>query len=99
MRAVVVHEQGGPEVLEVVQLPEPSPGPGEVRVDVRAAGVNFLDIQQRSGAYRMRTPFPAGNEGAGVISAVGCDVDGIDVGVSTTRRRPRSCCRGSPPTT
>ena len=80
MRAVVVPVQGGPEVLQVVELPEPSPGPGEVRVDVRAAGVNFLDVQQRSGTYRMRTPFTAGNEGAGVVSAVGPDVDGVAVG-------------------
>ena len=80
MRAVVVQEQGGPEVLQIVELPEPSPGPGEVRVDVRAAGVNFLDIQQRSGVYRMPTPFPAGNEGAGTVSAVGTDVRGVAAG-------------------
>jgi len=80
MRAVVVPEQGGPEVLDLVELAEPSPGPGEVRVDVRAAGVNFLDVQQRSGTYRMRTPFTAGNEGAGVVSAIGSDVDGVAVG-------------------
>jgi NADPH:quinone reductase len=80
MRAVVVPEQGDPEVLELVELAEPAPGPGEVRVDVRAAGVNFLDVQQRSGTYRMRTPFTAGNEGAGVVSAVGPDVDGVAVG-------------------
>jgi NADPH2:quinone reductase len=80
VRAVVVAAQGGPEVLELVQQPEPVPGSGEVRVDVRAAGVNFLDIQQRSGAYRMPTPFPAGNEGAGIVSAVGPDVDGVAVG-------------------
>jgi NADPH:quinone reductase len=80
MRAVVVDEQGGPEVLELVDRPEPEPGPGEVRVDVGAAGVNFLDIQQRSGTYRMRTPFGMGSEGAGSVSAVGPDVDGVAVG-------------------
>ena len=80
MRAVVVPEQGAPEVLQLVEQPEPVPGPGEVRVDVRAAGVNFLDIQQRSGTYRMRIPFGAGNEGAGVVSAVGPDVTGVAVG-------------------
>ena len=80
MRAVVVQEQGGPEVLRILDLPEPVPGPGEVRVDVRAAGVNFLDLQQRSGNYPMRTPFPAGNEGAGVVSALGPDVEGVAVG-------------------
>ncbi|MCW2580845.1 MAG: qor [Blastococcus sp.] len=76
----MVPEQGGPEVLRLVEEPEPVPAGGEVRVDVRAAGVNFLDIQQRSGAYRMRTPFPAGNEGAGVVSAVGAGVEGVAVG-------------------
>jgi NADPH:quinone reductase len=80
MRAVVVAEQGGPDVLRVAELDEPVPGPGEVRVDVRAAGVNFLDIQQRSGTYRMRTPFTAGNEGAGVVSAVGTEVADVAVG-------------------
>jgi NADPH2:quinone reductase len=80
MRAVMVHEQGGPEVLRVVESPTPEPGPGQVRVDVRAAGVNFLDVQQRSGGYRMRTPFGMGNEGAGVVSGVGPDVDGVRVG-------------------
>ena len=49
-------------------------------VDVRAAGANLLDVQQRSGTNRMRTPFTVGNEGAGVISAVGSDVDGAAVG-------------------
>src|SRR3954451_3127619 len=64
MRSVVVEEQGGPEVLRIVEGPPPEPGPGQVVVDVRAAGVNFLDVQQRSGTYRMRTPFGLGSEGA-----------------------------------
>ena len=71
MRAVVVQETGGPEVLVAEDLPSPDPGPGELRVDVAAAGVNFIDVYYRMGAYPMPTPFIAGSEGAGVVSAVG----------------------------
>jgi len=74
MRAVVVKETGGPEVLVAQDLPRPEPGPGEVRVDVSAAGVNFIDVYYRMGAYPMPTPFVAGSEGAGVVSAVGTGV-------------------------
>lgn len=80
MRAVEVSEQGGPEVLEVVERETPEPGAGQVRVDVQAAGVNFIDIYQRSGTYPMTTPFVAGSEGAGTVSAVGADVDDVAVG-------------------
>lgn len=80
MRAVVVRQTGGPEVLELEERPSPEPGPGEVRVDVRAAGVNFVDTYQRSGTYRLPLPFVAGSEGAGVVSAVGPEVTSIAVG-------------------
>ncbi|WP_109472728.1 quinone oxidoreductase family protein [Ornithinimicrobium cavernae] len=80
MRAVVVSEQGGPEVLELVERETPEPGEGQVRVDVQAAGVNFIDIYQRSGAYAMQLPFVAGSEGAGTISAVGPGVADLAVG-------------------
>ena len=80
MRAVVVTEQGGPEVLEVQERETPEPGEGQVRVDVQAAGVNFIDIYQRSGTYRMETPFVAGSEGCGTVSAVGPGVTDIAVG-------------------
>ncbi|HEY8821216.1 MAG TPA: alcohol dehydrogenase catalytic domain-containing protein, partial [Dermatophilaceae bacterium] len=71
MRAVVVHEHGGPEVLIAEELPTPQPGPGQLRVDVAAAGVNFIDVYYRTGAYQFPTPFIVGSEGAGVVSAVG----------------------------
>ena len=80
MRAVVVTRQGGPEVLEVQERPTPDPGPSEIRVDVRAAGVNFTDIYQRTGVYAVPTPFVLGGEGAGVISAVGGEVTDLEVG-------------------
>ena len=80
MHAVVIHEPGGPEVLVAQDLPRPDPGPGELRVDVAAAGVNFIDVYYRTGAYPLPTPFIAGSEGAGVVSAVGTDVTGCRVG-------------------
>ena len=80
MRAVLVQETGGPEVLVVQDLPTPEPGPGELRVDVAAAGVNYIDVYYRTGAYPLQTPFIVGSEGAGVVSAVGDGVTGFQVG-------------------
>lgn len=80
MRAVVVPEHGGPKVLTVVDRPTPSPGSGEVLVDVAAGGVNFIDIYQRSGAYPMDLPYVVGSEGAGVVRAVGAGVDCVAAG-------------------
>jgi enoyl reductase len=77
-RAVVFNEYGGPEVLELVEVPEPEPGPGQVRVRVRAAGVQPADVKQRAGAWKAWAPvtFPArlGHEAAGIVDAVGTDV-------------------------
>jgi NADPH:quinone reductase len=80
MRAVVVHETGGPEMLVAGELPSPDAGPGELRVDVAAAGVNYVDVYYRTGAYPAATPFIAGSEGAGVVSAVGSGVSGFRKG-------------------
>jgi NADPH:quinone reductase len=80
MRAVVVRQTGGPEVLVTQDLPTPDPGPDELRVDVAAAGVNFIDVYFRTGAYPRPTPFISGSEGAGVVSAVGSAVTGTQVG-------------------
>jgi NADPH:quinone reductase len=82
MRVVVAERQGGPEVLSVAELPAPEPGPGEVLVEVAAAGVNFMDIYQREGIgnYRREPPFIPGAEGAGTITAVGEGVAGLAVG-------------------
>ena len=80
MRAVVVESTGGPEVLEVQDLAQPEPGPGELRVDVAAAGVNFIDVYFRTGAYPLPLPFQLGSEGAGTVSAVGEGVDDVAVG-------------------
>ncbi|MCE0486997.1 quinone oxidoreductase family protein [Ornithinimicrobium sediminis] len=80
MRAVVVTEHGGPEVLTVVEREVPTPGTGEVLVEVTAAGVNFIDIYQRSGVYPMDLPYVVGSEGAGTVTAVGAEVTEVRVG-------------------
>jgi NADPH:quinone reductase len=74
MQVVRIHEQGGPDVLRLEEAPTPDPGPGQARVRVVAAGVNFIDIYQRSGQYRVQLPFAIGGEGAGTVEAVGPDV-------------------------
>jgi len=66
--------------LGVVDLDIPEPGPGQVRVDVAASGVNFIDIHERTGAYPRQVPFVAGSEGAGTVSAVGPGVADVSVG-------------------
>ena len=80
MRAVVVSRTGGPEVLEVQELPDPEPGPEQLLVDVEAAGVNFIDVYQREGRYSLELPFVAGSEAAGVVRAVGASVGDVQVG-------------------
>ncbi|MEV4115260.1 quinone oxidoreductase [Nonomuraea sp. NPDC049695] len=80
MHAIIVSAQGGPEVLEYVERPDPVPGAGEIVVDVAASGVNFIDIYHRSGAYPLELPTPIGSEGAGTVSAVGPGVEGVAVG-------------------
>jgi NADPH:quinone reductase len=80
VRAIRVTDPGGPEVLELTEVDDPTPGDGEVLVRVAAAGVNFIDTYQRSGAYPMETPFGLGLEGAGEIVAVGGGVDPVAVG-------------------
>ncbi|WP_084126991.1 quinone oxidoreductase [Demequina sp. NBRC 110054] len=80
MRAIQISATGGPEVLTVADLPEPTPQPGRVLVRTTAVGVNFIDTYHRSGAYPMPLPFVPGREGAGVVTDVGDGVDGIAVG-------------------
>jgi NADPH2:quinone reductase len=82
MRVVVGERLGGPEVLKVAEQQAPRPGPGEVVVEVAAAGVNFMDIYQREGVgqYHTEPPFYPGAEGAGTVAAVGEDVTGLAVG-------------------
>ncbi|MDQ7848981.1 MAG: quinone oxidoreductase [Armatimonadota bacterium] len=74
MRAVRIHEHGGPEVLRYEEVPLPEPARGEVRVKVEAIGLNFLDTYYRSGLYQVSLPFIPGSEAAGVVDAVGPEV-------------------------
>ena len=79
-KAVVVTRNGGPEVLRVEERELREPGPGELRVRVEAAGVNYVDIYFRTGLYPRPTPFVTGLEGAGRVEALGPEVAGIRVG-------------------
>jgi NADPH2:quinone reductase len=79
-KAVRFHRQGGPEVLQVDDVPVGDPGPGQIRIRHTAIGVNFVDTYQRSGLYPMQLPAVAGNEGAGVVEALGPGVKGLKKG-------------------
>ncbi|TQF66452.1 quinone oxidoreductase [Rhodococcus spelaei] len=80
MRAITVTEFGGPDVLQVAQLPDPLPGDHDVLVRTEAVGVNFIDTYFRTGAYAVELPYVAGSEGAGVVEAVGSQVSDLTVG-------------------
>jgi NADPH:quinone reductase len=74
MKVIQIKQTGGPEVLEDVDLPIPEPKPNEAVVKIAASGVNFIDVYQREGRYKLPLPFIAGQEGAGVATAVGAEV-------------------------
>jgi NADPH2:quinone reductase len=80
MRAVVVPEYGGPDVLTVRELPEPEPGPGEISITVAFAGVNYTDVRNRMGDGLGRVPFVPGVEVAGTVRAIGPGVTGLAPG-------------------
>ncbi|MGA2234817.1 MAG: quinone oxidoreductase [Terriglobales bacterium] len=74
MKAIQVKHTGGPEVMELVDLPVPQPKSNEAIVKIKAAGVNFIDVYNREGRYKTPLPFVLGQEAAGVVSAIGSDV-------------------------
>jgi len=80
MRAARVTTCGGPEAIEIVEEQTPRPGPGEALVRVEAAGVNFIDVYQRAGLYKLPMPVRLGNEGAGVVEALGEGARDLRVG-------------------
>ncbi|WP_249998636.1 alcohol dehydrogenase catalytic domain-containing protein [Actinoplanes sp. M2I2] len=80
MKAVRFSRFGGPEVLEIVELPDPHPGPGEVRIAVRAAGVSVSDGKKRQGLMDQELPQTMGYEAAGVVDELGEGVTGVAVG-------------------
>jgi NADPH2:quinone reductase len=80
MHAVRIHEHGGPEVLRYEEVPTPTPGEGQALVRLVACGVNFIDIYQRKGLYKLELPATLGQEGAGVVEAVGPGVSEVKPG-------------------
>jgi NADPH:quinone reductase len=80
MRAIQIRTTGGPEVMEVVELPTPKPGAGQVLVKIEASGVNFIDTYLREGRYPAELPFIPGQEAAGTVVALGGGVSGFAVG-------------------
>jgi len=82
MKAIRVHEFGGPAVLKLEDIPDPAAGPGQVVVRVRAAGVNPVDAYIHSGTYARKPPLPytPGQDGAGEVDAVGAGVSGFKAG-------------------
>jgi NADPH:quinone reductase-like Zn-dependent oxidoreductase len=80
MEAAQFSRFGGPEVLEIVDLPDPHPGTGEIRVKVRAAGVNASDWKKRQGLMDQELPQTLGYEAAGIVDEIGGDVSGVAVG-------------------
>lgn len=84
MRALVCNEYGPVEDLVIETMDDPTPGNGEIVVDVKAAGINFPDVLAVAGKYQVKTPTPfvPGNEGSGVVSAAGEGVSGLSVGDS-----------------
>ncbi|MSQ32912.1 MAG: quinone oxidoreductase [Dehalococcoidia bacterium] len=80
MKVMRVSDYGGPEAMKMEELPDPKPGPGQALVKIAACGVNFVDIYQRSGAYKLPLPLSMGQEGAGVVEAVGAGVSEVRAG-------------------
>ena len=80
MKAIRVHESGGPEVLRYEEYPDPVPGPGQVLINVQASGVNYMDIGRRKGALASQQPPIPGGEAAGIVSAIGEGVTEVAVG-------------------
>src|SRR5829696_4957063 len=80
MKAIQVNRVGGPEVLTLVDLPVPAPKPNEALVQIKAAGVNFIDVYFREGRYPTSLPFVNGQEAAGVVIETGSEVTTVQRG-------------------
>jgi NADPH2:quinone reductase len=80
MKAIRVHENGGPDVLQYEDVTEPQPRRGEALVRLAAAGINYIDVYRRTGMYPVPRPFIPGTEGAGTVTALGDGVTGVAVG-------------------
>ena len=80
MKAIQVKEPGGPEKIQLVEVPTPQPGPKQALVRIAAAGVNFIDVYFRTGLYKADLPITLGSEGAGTVEAVGPEVTEVAKG-------------------
>ena len=80
MKAIRIHNYGGPEVLTQEDIAVPEPKGGEARVKLAAIGLNYIDIYQRTGLYPLQTPFTLGMEGAGIVEAIGDGVSEVKTG-------------------
>ena len=80
MKAIRVHATGGPEVLKYEDVPRPSPGPGQALVRVDATGLNFIEVYQRTGLYKVPLPFIPGSEAGGTVVEIGSGVSEVRVG-------------------
>ncbi len=80
MKAIQIHQTGGPEVLKLADLPIPEPGPGQVLIRVEATGVNFIEIYFRKGVYKASLPLIPGSEAAGTVEELGPGVTGFAAG-------------------
>src|ERR1043166_3510296 len=80
MQAIQITRVGGPEVLTPAELPVPSPKSNEAVVQIKAAGVNFIDVYLREGRYPAPLPFVDGQEAAGIVAEVGSEVTNVQVG-------------------
>jgi NADPH2:quinone reductase len=92
VKAIRVHASGGPEVLQMEEVPTPTPGRGEVLVKIEAAGVNYTDIYYRLGWTKAALPFTVGVEGAGTVQGVGPEVSGIRPGDRVAYTGPLGAC-------
>ncbi|HZQ06150.1 MAG TPA: quinone oxidoreductase [Anaerolineae bacterium] len=80
MHAVRIHETGAPDVLRYEEVETPKPGAGQVRIQLKAIGINFIDVYHRSGLYKLPLPAMLGREGAGVVDAVGEGITNVHIG-------------------
>lgn len=90
VHAIVADRPGGPEVLQLREVPDLTVGPGELLVGTAAVGVNFIEIYQRSGVYPVAFPFTPGSEASGIVRAVGEGVAGVRVGDRITTSEARA---------
>ena len=86
MKAIQINHTGGPEVMQIADLPIPQPKPNEALVKIAASGVNFIDVYNREGRYKQALPFILGQEAAGTVTAVGAEVHGEVRGIAVGDR-------------